>query len=216
MSDPDRRWPARRFSQAISEGDGISVIPILRGEPRGLAPQLEAAGAEALAVDTVEALEAARGVTELPLLVRSVEPTSASLERARAAGADGCVLPFEQLRDEEGMLEELLDTAWELGLDVAIDVRDKEELRDALERLDPDIVLICERNPEKGELELERTLALLADVPAGKLVVSESRVTTRDQVLELERAGVDAVVLEVPAVATPELVSELTGRSRAA
>jgi indole-3-glycerol phosphate synthase len=115
----------------------------------------------------------------------------------------------------DGLLEELTGLAWDLGLDCALDVRDDDELEQALERLDPEILLLSERNPERGELELERTLDLLADVPVGKLVVSESVVRTRDQVLALERAGVDGVMLETPLAADggiAELVSELTGR----
>jgi indole-3-glycerol phosphate synthase len=178
-----------------------------------LARAVETAGAEGLAVESVDGVATLRGSTELPLLVRTLAGTVDALEAARRAGGDACVLQFEELADEEGLLEDLVGAAWELGLDVAIDVRDDDELEDVLERLDPEILLISERNPEKGELELDRTLDLLADVPAGKLVVSESRVTTREQVLELERAGVDAVVLETTGLAAQELVSELTGRS---
>jgi indole-3-glycerol phosphate synthase len=214
MTEEERRWPVRRFSQVISEGDGISVIPLLRGDLPGLARAAEAGGAEVLAVDSLADVEAVRAVTELPVLVRHLDASVAALERAREAGTDACVLHFEELADTEGLLEELVDVAWDLGLDCALDVRDEDELEQALERLDPEILLLSERNPERGELELERTLDLLADVPVGKLVVSESLVRSRDQVLELERAGVDGVMLE-PALADDgiaELVSELTGR----
>ena len=105
------------------------------------------------------------------------------------------MLLYDDLADDDELLEELVDEAWELGLDCAFDVRDEEQLEEVLERVDPEILVISERDPEKGETELERTLDLLPDVPVGKLVVSESRVTTRDQVFELERAGVDAVLL---------------------
>ena len=53
MTGEERRWPERRFSQAISEGDGISVIPLLRGDLPALARAAEDAGAEALAVESV-------------------------------------------------------------------------------------------------------------------------------------------------------------------
>ena len=215
MTRDERYWPERRFSQAISEGDGISVIPLLRGDLERHARAAEAAGAEALALDSIAEVSSLRSITDLPLLVRHVDAEVEALEAARRAGADACVLHFEQLADEGGLLEELVGAAWDLGLDCALDVRDENELEEALERLDPEILLLSERNPEKGELELERTLDLLADVPVGKLVVSESRVGSRDQVLELERAGVDAVMLEAAIAADDgitDLVSELTGR----
>jgi indole-3-glycerol phosphate synthase len=204
----------RRFSQAISEGDGISVIPLLRGEVGALARAAEQSGAEALAVASVADVGALRPQTELPLLVRAVDPDVKALEAAREAGADACVLVFEGLAEEEELLEELVAAAAELGLDCALDVRDEEELARALERLDPEILVLSEREREKGEADLERTLELLPDVPVGKLVVSESRVTSREQILELERAGVDAVLIsgEVPGDFSAVL-AELTGKA---
>jgi indole-3-glycerol phosphate synthase len=44
-------------------------------------------------------------------------------------------------------------------------------------------------------VDLSRTFDLLADVPAGKIVVSESGISTREQVEELEHVGVDAVLV---------------------
>jgi indole-3-glycerol phosphate synthase len=185
-------WPERRFSQAISEGDGISLIPLLGGRADALAGQAEAAGAEALAVDTVAEVRALRAATELPVLLRVALADAAALRAAREAGADACLLDCGGLGDEE--LEELVALADELGLDWGVGVRDEEELEDALERLDPEILVVRERDGEDVD-ELELTLDLLPDVPAGKLVVSDARVTSREQVLDLEQAGVDAVLL---------------------
>ncbi len=213
MSTDEAHWPERRFSQAISEGDGISVIPMLRGDLAQLAMAAEQAGAEAIAVDSITDVHALREVTDLPLLVREVVADLDALTALRSAGADACVLVYEDLADENGVLEDLVLAAGDLGLDCALDVRDEEQLEEVLERIDPEILVISERDPDKGETELERTLELLPDVPVGKLVVSESRVTTREQVLELERAGVDAVLLsEELAGPLPAGLAELTGR----
>ena len=173
----------------------------------------EQAGAEAIAVDSITDVHALREVTDLPLLVREVVADLDALTAVRSAGADACVLVYEDLADENGVLEDLVLAAGDLGLDCALDVRDEEQLEEVLERIDPEILVISERDPDKGETELERTLELLPDVPVGKLVVSESRVTTREQVLELERAGVDAVLLsEELAGPLPAGLAELTGR----
>jgi indole-3-glycerol phosphate synthase len=64
-----------------------------------------------------------------------------------------------------------------------------------MERVDPEVLLISELGLEEGEDDLERTLDLLADVPAGKLVISQARIVSREQVLALERAGVDAILI---------------------
>ena len=177
-----------RFSEAISEGDGISVIPVLEGEVGTLAALAEEAGAEAVAV-LAEEVQAARARTGLPILARGGDPQAVA-----GAGADAVVVRYEDASDD-GRLEALYGAAHDLGLDFAVEVREEEALEEALERIDPQIVLISERELEEDEEDLELTLDLLADVPAGKLVVSEARIDTRDQVLALERAGVDAILV---------------------
>jgi indole-3-glycerol phosphate synthase len=177
-----------RFSQAISEGDGISIIPALEGEVGTLAEIAEAAGAEAIAVDATD-VGRARARTGLPIIARHSDPRALS-----ATGADACIVVFGAVADAVG-LEDVYALAREVGLDCAVDVRDEDELERALERVDPDIVLISERKLDRSEEDLEHTLDLLADVPAGKLVISEARVVAREQVVALERAGVDAVLV---------------------
>jgi indole-3-glycerol phosphate synthase len=177
-----------RFSQAISEGDGISVIPALEGDVGALTEIAEAGGAEAVAVEADD-VERVRARTGLPIIARYGDPRALS-----ASGADACIVVFDAVGGG-GDLEEVYALARELGLDCAVDVGDEDELESALERVDPDIVLISERKLDRNEEDLERTLDLLADVPAGKLVISEARVVAREQVVALERAGVDAVLV---------------------
>jgi indole-3-glycerol phosphate synthase len=178
-----------RFSQAISEGDGISVIPLLEGDVEELAALAEEAGAEAIAVDPAE-VERARGRTALPIITRHVDPRSVA-----ELGGDACILVYDALADDRERLEEAYALARELDVDCAVEVRDESELEGVLERIDPDLVLISERDLDPDEEDLERTLDLLADVPVGKLVISEARVVAREQVVALERAGVDAVLV---------------------
>lgn len=184
-----------RFSQAISEGDGISLVPTLSGDVSTLTPAAEAAGAEAISVGSAEEARAARAAGGLSVLVREPVRTLEQLRALADAGADAFVLVYERLEGEGDLLEELHATGLELDLDCALDVHDDEDLEAALERVDPDIVLISRRTNGSDEEELERTLDLLPDVPAGKLVVAESEVLAREQVLALERAGVDALIV---------------------
>jgi indole-3-glycerol phosphate synthase len=164
-----------RFSQAISEGDGISVIPVLEGDVEGLAVLAEEAGAEAVAVAAGD-VERAPARSGLPTVALDGDPRAAS-----AAGADALVVRFEE-HSGEGELEDVYALARELGLDCAVEVREE-------------VLLISELGLEEGEDDLERTLDLLADVPAGKLVISQARIVSREQVLALERAGVDAILV---------------------
>jgi indole-3-glycerol phosphate synthase len=197
-----------RFSQAISEGDGISVIPMLQGEVEELAALAEAAGAEAVAVGASD-VERARARTSLPIIVRGGD-----LRAVATAGADAWVLPFDP--DAEEALSEGYALARELDLDLAVEVRDEEALEDVLEQADPDILVISERGLDDDEEDLERTLDLLPDVPAGKLVISQSCVREREQVMALERAGVDAILVDAEFLRVPpdfaSALAELTGR----
>jgi indole-3-glycerol phosphate synthase len=186
---------ARRFSQAISEGDGISiVVPV--ADP-GTARAAEEQGAEALALHS--AVESLREATSLPLLWRP----HGLPHQARAAEADACVIAFAELAHEDGELENAYRAALELGLECAVEVRDDDELESALERVDPEIFLLA-AGDGGDEAPLERALDLLQDVPAGKLAIAELPVSGRDEVAELERAGMDAVI--VPGGNVAELV----------
>ena len=80
-------------------------------------------------------------------------------------------------------------------LEPVVDVRDEEELELALERLDPEIFLLSAKESDDDADPLDAVLELLPDVPAGKLAIARVDVTSRDEVLALERAGIDAVLV---------------------
>jgi NAD(P)H-dependent flavin oxidoreductase YrpB (nitropropane dioxygenase family) len=171
---------ARRLSQAISEGDGISVLVEI-SDPEG-ARAAEQQGAEGLLVRG--SAGAVRGATQLPLVLYAGEPSSPGEADAVVVEADA---DLEQL-------DEHLGRAAENGLECVVRVRDEEGLRRVLERLDPEILLLAAGDDEE-EPELEHVLELLPDVPAGKLAIAELTGASRRDVLELERAGVDAVLV---------------------
>jgi indole-3-glycerol phosphate synthase len=202
-----------RFMQAIAEGDGISVVPLLEGDVAGLAGLAEEAGAEAVAVWSAEDVELARAQTDLPILVRA--PRLDHAEEMDMLGADACALSLRAL-DDDGVLERVYTALSANGIDCLVEVREEEQLEEALDRVDPEMILISERERDDDSEELERTLDLLVDVPAGKLVVSEAHVAAREQVVALERAGVDAILVgsdflrEAPDFASA--LAELTGR----
>jgi indole-3-glycerol phosphate synthase len=188
---------ARRFSQAISEGDGISIIALV-SDVAG-AQAAEEQGAEALVLSTpVEGLPSATG---LPVLWRP----HGSPEQAHSAGADACVLAVAPFEDDDAELERLYRGALELGLDCAVEVGDEDQLERALEWIDPEIFLLSNVDADDGDHPLQRALDLLPDVPAGKLAIAEIDVAGRQEVAELERAGMDAVIVRTGDVA------ELTG-----
>jgi hypothetical protein len=174
-----------RFSHAIAEGDGISVIAAV--EDAEAARAAEAQRAEALVVSGDPA--AVRAATALPILWRA----EGGLGQV-AQLADAVTLVLSDEEGEEIREQQRHHEALDLGLDCAVEVRSEEELERALEILDPEIFLLA---PPPGDPQerLEAVLELLAEVPAGKLAIADLAVTTEDEVQELERAGVDAVIV---------------------
>lgn len=154
----------RRLSQAISEGDGISLIVAVDGPEA--AQRAEADGAEALLVES--GLDAIRAASGLPILTSGDAAADARVVR-----------PAQQF--------ELGD-----GIELVVRVEDEDELEEALEQLDPELVVLCAGDADEP---LQHVLDLLSDVPAGKLAIADLRELTQVQIDELERAGVDAVLV---------------------
>jgi len=180
----------RRFSQAISEGDGISIVAEVR-EPEA-AQLAERDGAEGLLVSTgyEERLAGIREAVSLPILFYWEGQRAERLD-----GADACVVDASAWSsDDEGTRpRDELDDHFELVLRV----EDEEQLEEALERFDPELFVLAGKDDEA----LAQVLDLLPDVPAGKLVVAELPAITRADVDELERAGVDAVIVRAGNIA---------------
>ena len=177
----------RRFSQAISEGDGISLIaPAADADAASAA---ERAGAEGVVLDAN--IPEVRGATGLPILWR----LDASPAEALTAGADALLLAAESLEDDAEHVERRWQEAHDIGLECVVEVRDADELELALERLDPEIFLLAPREAGDADVPLESVLDLLPDVPAGKLAIADLEITNLDEIAELERAGVDAVIV---------------------
>jgi indole-3-glycerol phosphate synthase len=185
----------RRFSHAIAEGDGISVIAAV--EDADAARAAEAQRAEALVVARDPAV--LREATGLPILWRA----EIDLEQA-AQTADAVVLALSDEEGREIREQQRHQQALDLGLDCVVEVQTEEELERALELLEPEIFLLVP-SPDAPDGPLEAVLELLAEVPAGKLAIADLAVTTEHEVHELERAGCDAVIVHA------EDVSPLVG-----
>jgi len=175
---------SRRFSHAIAEGDGISVVAAVADADAARAA--EAQRAEALVVDGDPTH--LREATRLPILWRA----NVAVERA-AGSADALTLGLPDEDDDHEPIRRRHENALAVGLDCAVEVATEEELERALEILDPEIFLLAP--PQDAEERFESVLELLAAVPAGKLAIADLTITTEEEVHELERAGVDAVIV---------------------
>ncbi|HWK27454.1 MAG TPA: indole-3-glycerol phosphate synthase TrpC [Solirubrobacter sp.] len=201
----------RRSPSAGPIREGLGVADVVRAYELG--------GAAALSILTepfhfggsLDDLRAARANATLPILRKDFIVDPYQLYEAAAAGADAILLIVAALDDAK--LDELLHEATALDLDALVEVHDERELERALE-VEADVLGINNRDLTDFSVDLQRTYDLLADVPAGKTVVSESGFSTREQLDDLERVGVDAVLIGetlMRAADIEEAVRELTG-----
>src|SRR6185312_4978732 len=194
------------------ERDGIGVIAEFKrrspsagemrpgADPEQIVGAYERGGASAVSVLTEQAsfggslddLRAARAVSGLPILRKDFVVDRYQLLEARLAGADAVLLIVAALSDRE--LVALHADARALGLDALVEVHDAHELRRALQ-LEPAIVGINNRDLRDFSVDLARTRVLRGAIPSGVAVVSESGIGSPQQLRELHREGVDAVLV---------------------
>jgi indole-3-glycerol phosphate synthase len=182
----------RRSPSAGEIREGSSCAEIVAAYDRGGAAAVSILTEEVHFGGSLDDLRGARAVTELPILRKDFTVDPYMLFEAKAAGADAVLLVVGSLRD--GELADLHAGARELDLDAVVEISRDEELEAALE-VDADVIGINNRDLADFTVDITRTFDLLADVPAGKTVVSESGIVYREQIEELERVGVDAVLV---------------------
>ena len=211
LSRFERSRPERAFIEALAS-PGISLI----AEHKRRSPSAGAiredlqlaevvgayvgGGASALSVLTEEThfggslddLREARSLTKLPIIRKDFVVDSYQLLEAAEAGADAVLLIVAALGRDE--LAELAGRAGELGLDVLVEVHDEDELEIALES-GAELIGINNRDLRGFEVDLQTTFDLLAEIPAGKVVVAESGISNHEQVASLDEVGVDAILV---------------------
>jgi indole-3-glycerol phosphate synthase len=182
----------RRSPSAGAIREGASVTDIVQAYERGGAAALSILTEGAHFGGDLDDLREAIAATHLPVLRKDFIVDRYQLYETAAAGADAILLIAAVLNDDD--LYELHREARGLDLDVLIEVHDERELERALD-VDADILGINNRDLADFTVDIERTYELLSDVPAGKTVVSESGYSTREQLEDLDRVGVDAVLI---------------------
>jgi hypothetical protein len=147
---------------------GEGISLIVEVDGPDSARDAEARGAGALLATA--GIEEIRAASKLPIVCRE-------------AGGDACIVTA----DHDGVLA--------AEVELVVRVEHEEQLADVLERLDPHLLVLAAHDADEP---LEHVLGLLSDVPAGKLAIAELEGITHDEIDELERAGVDAVLLREP------------------
>jgi indole-3-glycerol phosphate synthase len=182
----------RRSPSAGALREGADVSDVARAYERG--------GARALSVLTegpnfdgsLEDLRRARAASELPILRKDFVVDVYQLHEAVVAGADAVLLIVAALSATE--LLQLHEQAVGLGLEALVEVHDEAELAAALE-LGAQLVGINNRDLRDFSVDVARSSQLARAVPDGVTLVSESGIRSADQLLALQRDGIDAVLI---------------------
>lgn len=148
-----------------------------------------------------EHLIAARAACDLPVIRKDFMCDEYQIYESRALGADCVLLIVAEL--EDGTLQGLADLACGLGMDVLLEVHDREELERAL-RLRLPLIGINNRDLKRFVTNIETTLGLLNDVPADRLVVTESGIGTRDDVARLRAREVNCFLVGEAFMRSPD------------
>ena len=183
-------------------------------DPTLIAQSYASAGAACLSVLTDEDffqghdryLTQARRACVLPILRKDFTIDAYQVYEARELGADCILLIVAALPDAR--LGELTDLALELGIDVLMEVHDGAELDRALATR-ASLIGINNRNLRTFETRLETTLELRDRVPANRLLITESGISTRADVERMRAAGVHAFLVGEAFMRAPDPGAEL-------
>jgi indole-3-glycerol phosphate synthase len=205
--------PVRDFRRAITARDGeTKIIAELKARTPSiesfvqsdhlddLAETYEQNGAAAISVVTdaanfgtsLETVRRARERTGLPVLVKDFIIDPYQVHEARTAGADAVLLIARLL--EAPQLEELLELAGTLGMEVLVETRSAGEIQKA-QSAGASIIGINNRDLDTLEVSLDTTRRLVREIPAGTTIVTESGINTRADIESLAEAGANIFLI---------------------
>jgi indole-3-glycerol phosphate synthase len=224
--------PARRAAESLSAGDTIRLIAEVKKaspskgviredfDPVEIAKIYARSGASCISVLTeeryfkgkLEYLDQIRKAVGLPLLRKDFIIDEYQIYEARAAGADAVLLIAACL--ERKQIEDFLGVAGQSGLDVLVEAHTYKELDRAL-LAGASLVGINNRDLSTFNVSIRTSLDLIKDIPDDRTVVSESGIKSREDVLALQKAGVDAILVGESLMREKDIgkkVKELLGR----
>ncbi|QDT94449.1 indole-3-glycerol phosphate synthase TrpC [Gimesia algae] len=204
--------PVRDFVAAMQSHGPVAMIAevkkaspsagVIREDfhPVEIARIYEAAGAACLSVLTDEKyfqghldfLKAVRQNVAIPVLRKDFIIDRYQVLEARVAGAD-CVLLIAECLDD-GQLEDLYGYALELGMSALVEIYEPDNLERVL-KLSPPLLGINNRNLKTFVTSLEHSIQLGTRVPADCLLISESGIRDRSDVVKLQESGIRGILV---------------------
>jgi len=214
--------PVRDFFAPLADTGPIKLIAevkkaspsagVIRADfdPVAITRIYEAHGATCISVLTdepyfqgrLEYLAAIRAAVDLPVLRKDFILDTYQLVEARVAGADAVLLIAECLDDCN--LRKLFNEACELGMTPLVELYEPENLPRVLEA-GATLIGVNNRNLHTFEVDLEHTLRLRKQVPENCVLVGESGIRTHDDVMRLESAGVNAILVGESLMREPDI-----------
>lgn len=200
------------FGKAIKGNGGVRIIAeVKRASPSAgvirkdfdyidIATQYESSGASALSILTdreffkgdLSYLTDVKEQVKIPLLRKDFLIDPYQIYEARAAGADAVLLIARLLNTEQ--IDSFLSIAHDLGMECLVEIHNAKELEQVL-RTGSNIIGVNNRDLDTFETNLETSLQLRSLIPDGKILVSESGIKSRSDVIKLENAGFDAILV---------------------
>jgi len=183
-------------------------------DPIAIAQEYSVNGANAISVLTephyfqgnLEYLTAIRRYVPTPLLRKDFIVDKYQIVEALVYGADFILLIAKSLGTKE--LKELYDYAIHLGLEVLVEVHDKEDLTKAI-KCGASIIGINHRNLETMEMDMTLCEKLIPLIPNGKIIVAESGVSNTEIIQNLSSIGADAFLIGEHFMRVPSIEDEL-------
>ncbi|QDT45854.1 Indole-3-glycerol phosphate synthase [Gimesia alba] len=182
--------------------------------PVEIARIYESSGAACLSVLTdehffqghLDYLKAVRQAVSIPVLRKDFIIDRYQILEARVAGAD-CVLLIAECLDDR-KLEDLYGYALELGMSALVEIYEPENLERVL-KLSPPMLGINNRNLKTFVTSLDHSIQLSPKIPEDCLLISESGIRTRQDVLRLQAAGVRGILVGETLMRVPDIGSEV-------
>jgi indole-3-glycerol phosphate synthase len=182
--------------------EDLALEDVVRAYERGGAAALSVLTEGPSFAGSLDDLHAARAGSSLPILRKDFIVDPYQIHEALQAGADAILLIVAALSADE--LHELHELAGALGLAALVEVHDERELETA-SGAGAKLVGINNRDLTTLEVDTSHTFELLGLVPDGVTVVAESGFSSRAELDELERSGVDAVLIGEALMRAPDI-----------